>query len=182
MADRFKKEKRLEPLDAPYSGIVPPDTYFARVPTGGIPALQVGVVDVAGKASCQFYKIRMESGDPEMHPVVGLERNVHNLGVEAITSRYVVVNRDKHGHWFAGQSGGGSYYKHLGRFLLDEALAISSERVWGTMTDEYGEGITDIGRDEGPVAGTGSFGNHVILHNFLTHAAGVYEFYADAGD
>jgi hypothetical protein len=183
MADRFRKETTpAEDTGAP-SMDQTPDTYIAKIPAGGIPALIDGAEPQPGSAECDIYRIYDDAGTKKLYPISNLAKTVYNLATTALALGYALVTRTKGGQWIAmSGGGGGEYYKHLGRFTFDSALTISSEQVWGTRTDEYGEGVSHEGHDTDAETGTGTAGTHVILHNFLTHAEGVYEFYADAGD
>ena len=178
MADDYRKRKVGKAEDDneqyPSEG---PDTYVVKVPDDGIPAM---VGEEPGFAEdCDFYRITRDN--PPIMQKVCMLRRVFNLSTSELTADYALVTRTKAGLWVA-PAGGGTYYKHLGRFLFSQALTTGDESVWGERTHEYGEGTSHDLRDAGTGTGTGSFGTEVKLHNFETHSAGVYEFYADAGD
>lgn len=79
-----------------------PETYIARTPPGGIPALleQVGsgIRDEPGWANCYIYQIV----EGLIYPVSNLFKKVYNLSHERIGGgRWIPVTRDKYGKWIA---------------------------------------------------------------------------------
>lgn len=84
-----------------------PETYVARVPSGGIPALtQVstgsgtgsGDDDTPGSASCTIYRI-LSDGSLEL--ISNLTKTVYNLSSSAFAEEWVPVVRLKGGRWVA---------------------------------------------------------------------------------
>jgi hypothetical protein len=177
MAERYRKQVKLEEGEDSLSMDQTPDIFAAKTPAGGIDAMTGAT---PGFATCEIYNIV----DGDLVVMTGLERKVYNLSTTAIAGDiYVQVTRTKPGPWIVFSGGAGStYYKHLGRFILSQALTTGSESAWGYMTDEYGEGTSHIGVDTGTGTGSGTDSISVIIHNLETHEDGVYEFYADAGD
>lgn len=120
MAQDFRARKRGQQLtSAPYTSPQAPEVYLAKVPPGGIPALnQTGTTgtgtdqpldDVPGEVECEIYQLDTESASPTFGRVGELTYVVRNLSASAIsanTTPWVLVVRDKFGEWFvAGGSG-----------------------------------------------------------------------------
>ncbi len=87
-----------------------PEVYFARTPSGGIPARTDNITgtgsslqdDDFGQASCSIYRLTSEE-----RPVpVGLTRTVFNMSSAAVDGdSWVLVVRDKYGRWFVSREG-----------------------------------------------------------------------------
>lgn len=94
-----------------------PEVYVARTPPGGIPSLipapGSSIKDEPGCVSCNIYRILTDEaaagtgcGDT-LIPVSGLSYRIHNLTPGTIPGdTWVLVSRDKFGHWFAVEAAG----------------------------------------------------------------------------
>lgn len=93
--------------------ILPPETYLARTPAGGIAALDVNTTttgtgsgtarndDVPGEADCALYQILDVDGTPTVKEI-GVTRTVYNYSTSAIPGRKLIaVTREKFGRWLA---------------------------------------------------------------------------------
>lgn len=79
-----------------------PDIYIAWPPAAGIPACwdDPGTAPaLPGEATCDIYRIKVVSGEAELHAVPGLSHKVYNLSNAKIDQDWVVVGRDKFGKW-----------------------------------------------------------------------------------
>lgn len=92
-----------------------PEVYVARVPAGGIPALDEGYTgtgtgtgsiapDMPGSAVCAVYRLVVDSaGTPYLIRVADLNKVVYNLSSSIVTGNgWILVSRDKFGYWYAG--------------------------------------------------------------------------------
>jgi hypothetical protein len=143
---------RLDPVAGLY---LPPETYIAKTPGGGIPALSTagtgsipggsGELDVpGGPVSCQIYCIMPRySGNVErLETVDVLTKPVYNLSTTAVAGNaYVTVSRDKFGRWItlgdgSGGGGGGTATCKLsqGAFLANTQTDNSPAYPGGTLT------------------------------------------------
>jgi hypothetical protein len=103
-----------------------PETYVARTPAGGIPAMDAGTStgtgttslmdDVPGYAECTIYQLlHTGSTGPHLEPIPSLTRRVYNLSNDDIPGNvWIVVTRDKWGAWYPVGAGG----DWSGTFLL----------------------------------------------------------------
>jgi hypothetical protein len=90
--------------------ILPPEMYFAKVPTGGIPGADTsgGTPTVSG-AECDIYQVSFDDGTAEV--VVDSQKKVFNPSTSDIPEdTYALITRDKFGTWWviptvAGSSG-----------------------------------------------------------------------------
>ena len=88
-----------------------PETYVARSPAAGIPALAevtgTGSFDVPGYADCDIYRVVLDGATPTLRPISGLSKRVYNTSAtEILGAEWLLVTRDKAGSWFP--SGGGA--------------------------------------------------------------------------
>ncbi len=87
-----------------------PETYIAKTPSGGIPALTESSPDEQpGSATCDIYQILDDpvTGVAELQMVTGLNKIVYNLTTDAIDGdTLITVTRTKFGNWMAMVSGG----------------------------------------------------------------------------
>lgn len=111
-----------------------PETYVAKIPSDGIPALNDS--GVPGHASCEVYRLiqtpveadpEAEEGSPESLPhfdykiirLEGVSEEVFNVSSEVLTRKkrkWIVVTRDKDGYWWPilGQVDGGGFPAEIG--------------------------------------------------------------------
>ena len=86
-----------------------PETYVAKTPSGGIPALTEASPDEQpGSATCSIYLIREDSitGVAELVRVTNLDKIVYNLTTDDIAGdTWITVTRTKFGKWMAMVSG-----------------------------------------------------------------------------
>lgn len=76
-----------------------PEVYIALVPEGGIPALTGSGAegDTPGSVECDIYTI----ADGTLSVVDGLSKDVYNLSTTDVEAGWVLVARNKMGHWIA---------------------------------------------------------------------------------
>lgn len=90
-----------------------PEVYVARVPAGGVPAVDEGytgtgtgtgslAADSPGSASCAVYKVVVDStGAANLIRVAGLDKTIYNLSNQVVLGQsWALVARDKFGYWY----------------------------------------------------------------------------------
>lgn len=106
-----------------------PDVYVARAPLSGIPASTLGGTgtgtgtgtqpdsDDLGYAECTIYRILGDDvDDPQLVPLVGVTRRVHNLSSSLIPAEsWLIVARDKFGSWWVVEKLSTSYGPRIAR-------------------------------------------------------------------
>ena len=86
------------------------ETYIAKTPYGGIPALteqpgspssEEDIPDQPGYAECTIYKIIQDESEPELEEILGgADKLVYNISVCAVAgNEWVLITRDKFGSW-----------------------------------------------------------------------------------
>lgn len=167
----FRQSKRSSAL-MPDSLVLSqtPSVYIAQVPVDGIPAMDEALTgtgnDVPGKAECSIFRIVNDELED-----MGITRDVYNLSTSLIDVPYVLVTKTKGGSWVASTGGGdsgGTRYKPLCRFTLDETLATSDAYAWATITNQYGVGSEHTTLE-------------VNVLNLQTSTPGLYLFYGPSG-
>lgn len=110
------------------------EVYIAKVPEGGIPALEIeaayGTGDdtyIPGEASCEIYKLDNTVDPPELIPA-GFSRTVYNVTDSVLSSEFVIIVRDKFGRWVPSSGGAGGQSIRFeviaaGPFLGEEGTA-----------------------------------------------------------
>lgn len=119
-----------------------PDIYVAKVPDGGIPALDSEAVPpTPGSATCDLYRIIEVSagaGTYELEEMTGQDKLVFNMATSAVDEAdtpYVVIAKAKNGRWLvaaglAGAGGGGDADCPCNQGYDDDTV----ETPWGTMS------------------------------------------------
>lgn len=92
-----------------------PEVYVARVPAGGIPAIDEGYTgtgtgtgstlpDSPGSAVCAVYRVVVDAaGTSALIRVFDLNKVVYNMSSHVVSgASWILVTRDKFGYWFAG--------------------------------------------------------------------------------
>ncbi len=82
-----------------------PETYIAKTPADGIPAIS-GVVP--GKAACDLYRVLVDqlSGLPELVQFSSQQKDIHNTTPAAVDGDiYIPVTRSKFGSWLSSPVG-----------------------------------------------------------------------------
>lgn len=109
LAEERRKTVRGPRYEAPEPQVYQaPETYVARTPTGGIPALTEvdgdDSEDIPGSAECRIYQVirDYEGQQPRLVYLPDEDRVVFNVNLEPIgANRWIVVTRHKMGHWLA---------------------------------------------------------------------------------
>lgn len=136
-----------EPADAGDAGRVhmAPEVYVARVPSGGIPGLDkdgtgTSTNDVAGKATCDIFKIDSDDGLSD----AGFDKEIFNIQPDkAYTadnySYFIPVLRTKFGKWIAAHFFG-VYIGILNNQLVQGGSILMT--IWKGVGAEGGAEVT----------------------------------------
>ena len=106
-----KRNRRTEPRQPRDEGEPPaPETYVAKSPEGGIPALSVhgtgsSLADLSddepGHADCEIYRIVIEDEAATLRPIPHKTKLVFNLSLDDVPGdTWLIIGRDKFGFWF----------------------------------------------------------------------------------
>ena len=109
MIDSFMRRNQQESTIGPPPDIsddmFPPEVYVAKIPFGGIPALQtVSGSPIPGSATCDIYKLwpytgtGTGSGEEELI-AAAFDQTVYNLSSSVVSGEYKIVWREKFGNW-----------------------------------------------------------------------------------
>jgi hypothetical protein len=108
----MRKPQNSEPNRSKEYPVHTSEIYIAKVPSGGIPAMEIerGVgtnddVYTPGEADCEIYKVDNLKNPPKLIKA-GFSRKVYNVSSSSIATEFLLVSRDKYGKWVPASVGG----------------------------------------------------------------------------
>lgn len=151
-----------------------PEVYIVRTPDGGIPALsrpeegEEGsesdpTQDVPGVAECEVYWLRYDGTTASLEKA-GFKQTVFNLSDKELKDQWLVIMRDKYGHWLpvigGGEAGGVNvgytYSANIGGRQAG-SVYLSLGASWGEVVEVYNPFSQTIPKDRVVVIARAAF-------------------------